>query len=136
MGITQPILGGDGFDSPVLLERAGAAALSDVYYTNHYSSLDQDPKVQDFIANYNTKYGEDPSAFNALGYDTAYFVADAIGRASELTGEAVQQAMAETTDFAGVTGTFSIDENHEPVKPALVVELQDGVQVSAEKSAL
>ncbi len=79
--IMQPVLGGDGFDSPVLLEKAGAAALTDVFYTNHYSSLDKDAKVQDFIKNYKTKYGEEPNAFNALGYDTAYFVADAIGRA-------------------------------------------------------
>ncbi|MGI5951971.1 MAG: ABC transporter substrate-binding protein [Brooklawnia sp.] len=136
LGITQPVLGGDGFDSPVLLERAGAEALNDVFFTNHYSSLDQDPKVQDFISNFKEKYGEDPNAFNALGYDTAYFVADAIGRATELTGEAVKQAMEDTTDFAAVTGTFSIDENHEPIKPALVIELKDGVQVAAEKSEL
>ncbi len=135
--IMQPVLGGDGFDSPVLLEKAGAAALTDVFYTNHYSSLDQDAKVQDFIKNYKTKYGEEPNAFNALGYDTAYFVADAIGRGGELTGESVQQAMASTTDFSGVTGTFSIDpKTHEPVKTAVVVELQNGVLVSAEKSAL
>ena len=135
--IMQPVLGGDGFDSPVLLEKAGAAALTDVFYTNHYSSLDQDAKVQDFIKNYKTKYGEEPNAFNALGYDTAYFVADAIGRGGELTGESVQQAMASTTDFSGVTGTFSIDPKaHEPVKTAVVVELQNGVLVSAEKSAL
>lgn len=136
LGITQPVLGGDGFDSPVLLERAGAEALNDVFFTNHYSSLDQDPKVQDFISNFKEKYGEDPNAFNALGYDTAYFVADAIGRATELTGEAVKQAMEDTTDFAAVTGSFSIDENHEPIKPALVIELKDGVQVAAEKSEL
>ncbi|MGB3955273.1 MAG: ABC transporter substrate-binding protein [Brooklawnia sp.] len=137
LGITQPVLGGDGFDSPVLLEKAGAEALNDVYYTNHYSSLDSDPQVQDFIAAFNEKYGEDPNAFNALGYDTAYFVADAIGRASELTGEAVAQAMEQTQNFSGVTGTFSIDpETHEPIKQALVIELQDGVPVSAEPAAL
>ena len=135
-GIDQPILGGDGFDSPGLLEKAGAAALNQVYFTNHYSSLDQDPTVQDFIKAFKDKYGEEPNAFHALGYDTAYFVADAIKRASEPTGEAIQQAMASTTDFSGVTGTFSIDpETHEPVKSAVVIGLKDGVQVSAERSS-
>ena len=72
------------------------------------------------------------AAFHALGYDTAYFVADAIGRASELTGEAVQQAMTETTDFSGVTGTFGIDPaTHEPIKAALVIELKNGIPASA-----
>ncbi|MDI9627743.1 MAG: ABC transporter substrate-binding protein [Acidobacteriota bacterium] len=134
-GIDQPILGGDGFDSPGLLEKAGAAALNNVFFTNHYSSLDSDPTVQAFIQAFKDKYGEEPNAFHALGYDTAYFVVDAIGRASEPTGEAIQQAMASTTDFTGVTGTFSIDpETHEPVKSAVVIELADGVQVSAERS--
>ena len=135
-GIDQPILGGDGFDSPGLLEKAGAAALNQVYFTNHYSSLDQDPTVQDFIKAFKDKYGEEPNAFHALGYDTAYFVADAIKRASEPTGEAIQQAMASTTDFSGVRGTFSIDpETHEPVKSAVIIGLKDGVQVSAERSS-
>lgn len=131
-GITQPILGGDGFDSPTLLQLAGASALNDVYYTNHYSSLDDsNTKIAEFIANFKSKYGEEPNAFNALGYDTAYFAADAIGRASELNGAAVKTAMAETKDFAGVTGNFSIDENHEPVKTAVVIELKNGEQSSA-----
>ena len=132
LGINQPILGGDGFDSPVLLEKAGAAALNDVFYTNHYSSLDKSNiKVQEFIAAFNEKYGEDPNAFHALGYDTAYFVANAIGNASELTGPAIKDAMANTKDFEGVTGTFSIDpETHEPIKAAMVIELGDGVPVT------
>lgn len=137
-GITQPVLGPDGFDSPTLLQLAGAEALNDVYFTNHYSSLAKDnAKVQDFIAAFSEKYGEEPNAFHALGYDTAYFVAGAIERAADLTGPAVKDAMASTTDFKGVTGEFSIDpETHEPLKAALVIELKDGVQASAEPAAL
>ena len=136
LGITAPILGGDGYESPTLLQLAGASALNNVYYTNHYSSLDTDnAKVGEFIANFKAKYNEDPSAFSALGYDTAYFVADAIGRASDLTGEAVKDAMASTTDFSGVTGTFSIDANHDPDKAALVIGLTDGVPTSAVDAA-
>jgi branched-chain amino acid transport system substrate-binding protein len=133
LGITAPILGADGFDSPTLLDLAGADALNDVFFSNHYSSLDQDENVQAFIENYRGIYGIEPNAFNALGYDTAYFVADAIARATELTGPAIQQAMAETENFVGVTGTFSIDENHNPVKSIVVIELADGVQASSEK---
>jgi len=138
LGITQPILGGDGFDSPTLLQLAGASALNDVYYTNHYSSLDTtNQQLQAFTEAYTAKYGEEPNAFNALGYDTAKLVADAIGRSSELTGEAVKEALASTEDFEGVTGTFSIDpETHDPVKAALVIGLKDGVQDSVEKAAI
>lgn len=132
LGITQPVLGGDGFDSPTLLQLAGAQALNDVYFTNHFSALDTDnTKVQEFIKNFKAKYNEEPDAFSALGYDTAYFVADAVARGGELNGVAVRDAMASTKDFPGVTGTFSIDpETHEPIKAALVIGLKDGVQAS------
>jgi len=133
LGITAPVLGGDGFDSPTLLELAGADALNDVYFTNHYSSLDQSPKVVDFIAAFKAKYNTEPNAFNALGYDLAKFAVDGIGRASELTGDAVKTALEQTEGFEGVTGTFSIDENHNPVKSIVVIGLQNGQQATAEQ---
>ena len=135
LGITTPILGGDGFDSPVLLEQAGATALNDVYFTNHYSSLDQDPKVVAFIAAFKAKYNAEPSAFHALGYDTMKVLADAISRASEVNGEAIKTALAETKDFPAVTGQFSVDENHNPVKAIVVIGLKDGQQATSEKIA-
>ncbi|NLK68064.1 MAG: ABC transporter substrate-binding protein [Clostridiaceae bacterium] len=133
LGLNQPILGADGFDSPTLVDLAGASALNDVYFTNHYSSLDEDPMVLEFIKTFEARYGKKPDAFNALGYDLARFVADAIGRAEKLTGEAVKDALEATENFAGVTGTLSVDENHNPVKSIVVIGLKDGKQYSSVK---
>ncbi|MBQ3076516.1 MAG: ABC transporter substrate-binding protein [Clostridia bacterium] len=135
-GINCPILGADGFDSPDLLALAGAAALNDVYFSNHYSSLSQDAVVQNFITAFKAKYDREPDAFNALGYDLAKFVCDAISRAEAETGEAVKAALEATENFAGVTGTFSVDEFHNPVKALVVIGLKDGVQNSAVQVAL
>ena len=132
-GITAPILGADGFDSPTLAELAGADALNDVYYTNHYSSLDKDPLVTQFIADYNAKYGKEPDAFNALGYDLAKFVCDGISRCETLDSESLKEALASTENFVGVTGSFSVDEKHNPVKSIVVIGLKDGVQDSSVK---
>lgn len=133
LGITTPILGGDGFDSPTLLQTAGAEALNKVYFSNHYSPLDKDPKVAEFIAAYKKANGAEPNAFAALGYDTAKFVIDGIKRAEKVDGASVQAALASTKDFAGVTGTFSVDEKHNPVKSIVVIELKNGEQASSEK---
>ena len=133
LGITAPVLGADGFDSPDLLSLGGAAALNDVYFTNHYSSLDKDPKVVEFIAAFEARFSEEPNAFHALGYDTAMFLIDAIKRADSLSGEDIKNALASTRDFAAVTGTLSVDENHNPVKAIVVVGLKDGEQASSEK---
>lgn len=127
LGIKVPVLGADGFDSPKLLELAGAAALNDVYYSNHYSSLDQDELVQKFIKDYKAKNNADPNAFNALGYDLAKFAADAIGRAAKLDGESVKAALEATKDFKGVTGTITVDPaTHNPIKSIVIIGLKDG----------
>lgn len=133
LGIDAPIMGGDGFDSPTLAQLAGAEALNKVYFTNHYSSLDKDPKVTKFIEAYNAAKGEEPDAFNALGYDTANFLVDAIKRAATIDGPGIQKALAETKDFPAVTGTFSVDASHNPVKSIVVIELGNGEQVASEK---
>lgn len=133
LGIDVPVLGADGFDSPELLELAGADALNDIYFSNHYSSLDEDPLVVQFIEDFNEEYGREPDAFNALGYDLAMFVVDGLKRAGKVDREALKDALASTEDFAGVTGSFSIDENHNPVKAIVVINLKDGKQHTSEK---
>lgn len=133
LGIDVPILGADGFDSPTLLELAGASALNNVYFSNHYSSLDKDPLVVQFIADFKAEYNKEPDAFNALGYDLAKFAVDGIKRSEKLEGESIKTALAATKDFQGVTGSFSVDENHNPVKAIVVIGLKDGVQSTSEK---
>lgn len=133
LGINAPVLGADGFDSPTLVELAGAEALNDVYFTNHYSSRDQDPLVIKFIEDFKAKYNKEPDAFHALGYDLAKFMADGISRAEKLTGESIKDALEKTENFVGVTGSFSIDENHNPVKAIVVIGLKNGVQDSSVK---
>ena len=133
LGITQPILGADGFDSPKLSELAGAG-LTDVYFTNHYSSLDSDPKVKAFIDAFKKKNNATPEAFHALGYDTMKFVADSIKRAKTVTGADVKVAMTETKGFSGVTGTFDVDPaTHNPIKQATIIGYKDGKIAVTEK---
>jgi branched-chain amino acid transport system substrate-binding protein len=42
-------------------------------------------------------------------------------------GKLIAQELANTKDFAGVTGKISIDENRNAVKPAVMLEMKDGV---------
>ncbi len=133
LGIDAPVLGADGFDSPVLLELAGADALNDVYYSNHYSSLDKDPLVQEFIAAYKEKNGTEPNAFNALGYDLGKFIADAIKRSGSQDPVAIKDALKATKGFQGVTGAFDMGEDHNPVKSAVVIGLENGAQATSVK---
>ena len=55
MGIDVPFMGADGWDSPTLVELAGAEALNNTFITNHYSSEDPDEKIQKFVKNFKDK---------------------------------------------------------------------------------
>lgn len=133
LGLDVPILGADGYESPKLTEIAGKEALNNVYYSNHYSSMDDAEEVVEFNKKFKEKYGKDPDGFNALGYDLAYFVKDAIERAGEADPEKIKDAMAATKDFKGVTGTISIDEKHNPIKSITIIEMKDGVPTFLKK---
>jgi len=127
LGLNVAILGADGYESPKLTEIAGNDALNNVYYSSHYSSMDASPEVVKLKENFNAKYNKDPDSFNALGYDLAYFLADALERAGEADSEKLKEALATTKDFKGVTGNLTIDENHNPVKSVTIIEMKDGV---------
>lgn len=109
--------------------------INKLYYSNHYSSLDQDPAVQAFIKAFKEKNKDvEPDAFNALGYDLAKFTCDAIGRADKLDGESVKKALASTKDFKGVTGTITVDTNHNAQKSIVVIQLENGKPKSSVKA--
>lgn len=126
LGLNVPILGGDGYDSPKLTELAGKEALNKVYYTNHYSSKDTSAEVVKFRDAFKKQFNKEPDAFNALGYDLAYFVADALKRAGEPNREKLKEALASTKGFKGITGELSIDKNHNPVKSITILEVKNG----------
>ncbi|HEY0171342.1 MAG TPA: ABC transporter substrate-binding protein [Pyrinomonadaceae bacterium] len=124
LGITAPLLGGDGWDSPKLFE-LGGSALDGAYMVNHYSTDDPSPAVQKFVVAYKSKYGAVPDAIAALGYDAMNVLADAIRRAGTTESAKLRDAIAQTKGFAGVTGSININESRDAVKPAVVFELRD-----------
>ncbi|MEO4055313.1 ABC transporter substrate-binding protein [Solibacillus sp. CAU 1738] len=130
LGITVPLMGADGWDSPTLVDLAGGDALNNTYITNHYSSEDPDATIQEFVKAFKAKYNEAPNAFHALGYDTVYFLKDAIERSGDtITSVGIKNALAETKDLSLITGTFTVDKKHNPVKSATVLEFKNGSQV-------
>ena len=129
MGITQPILGPDGFGNSQLYELAGTANLDNVYYTTQFSNLSTETHVQDFLANYEEKFGQPADMFAAMAYDAAYVVKEAIERAGSSAPAAINAELENTNNFVGVTGTFLFDALHNPVKSVTIVEVQGGEDV-------
>ena len=133
LGIDTVFLGGDGWGDPALVEMAGAAALNNAFFCNHFSLHDTDPNVIKFIEAVRKEYGKDPSGFNALGYDAAMLLFDAITRAGSTDSVAIRDALAATEDLLLATSKVTIDERHNPIKSAVIIELRDGEQLFKEK---
>ena len=128
LGMDLPIVGGDGWDSPKLSEIAGAGPLNNTFFTNHYSPDDTSPASKAFVDAYVKAYNQKPDAPAVLGYDGARLMIDAISRAGGTDGAKVSKALAETKNYKAVTGDTSLNETHDAVKSAVIIEFKDGKQ--------
>jgi branched-chain amino acid transport system substrate-binding protein len=125
LGIKCPFVGGEGWDSPALVQVAGKAADGN-YYTDHFSAADPDPRVQKFAQTYRAKYAALPDALAALWYDGALLLSQAVQRAGSTEGAKIRDALAETRDFQGVTGRITIDENRNAAKSGVILKIENG----------
>ena len=123
VGLTVPFLGGDGWDG--LEGYATADQLKDAFFCANYAK----GSSSEFESAYKEKYGEDyPNGFAPLGYDAAMTVVYGL-QAAEDAGleagtdeykQAVIDAIASGT-IDGITGTFTFDEHHNPVKQTAIL---------------
>lgn len=121
LGITAPLVGGDGWVSPKLVE-IGGKALEGCYYANHYSYDDPSPIVRNFVDKYKQRFGNKPDGMAALAYDAMHVLADAMKRAKKLDGPTLRDAIAATKGLQGVTGTINLGPDRNPVGKKIVVE--------------
>jgi branched-chain amino acid transport system substrate-binding protein len=125
-GVHQPIVGGDGYDTPLLVQVAGKAA-DDIYFSTHaYMADDSTPAVKTFFGAYKANYGTVPeNAFAALGYDGVGLMADAIKRAGVSDPDKIREALSATHGYPGVTGTISFRPGiRVPDKTVTIIEVK------------
>ena len=125
LDLNVPLLGGDGWDSPSLVDVAGAS-MEGNFFSNHFSAEDTSPAVQNFLVKFKAKYNEDPDAMAALGYDATNLLFDAIKRAGSTESAGLRTAIASTKNFPGVTGSITLDEKRNASKPAVILVVKDG----------
>jgi branched-chain amino acid transport system substrate-binding protein len=120
LGMTMPILGGDGWVGEPL--KNGREALKNTFISNHYSGDNPAPVVQNFVKNYRAKFGHEPDSIAALAYDAVKVLADAATRAGSTDGPKLRDALA-ATDLAGVTGRLKMNDHRNVDKPAVIQEV-------------
>jgi branched-chain amino acid transport system substrate-binding protein len=125
LGIKAAFAGGDGWDGASLIP-VGGKAIEGSYFSNHFSTEDKSPAVQQFVEKYKKKYDKLPDAFAALGYDSVNLLADAIKRAGSTDPEKLRDAIAGTKDFPAVTGKITINPERNANKSAVIITIKNG----------
>jgi branched-chain amino acid transport system substrate-binding protein len=120
LGLTMPILGGDGWVGDAL--KNGREALNNTFISNHYSGDNPAPVVQNFVKAYRARFGRDPDSIAALAYDSVKVLADAITRAGATDGPKLRDALA-TANVPGVTGQLRMNAQRNVEKPAVIQEV-------------
>lgn len=118
------LLGGDGWDGMHTIAE-DTSVLENAYFCSHFSLEDPNPVVQDFVTAYKAKYNENPTAFAALGYDGANIMMNAIETAGSTDSKAIVEAL-KNTQYEGVTGNITFDENGDPIKGVSIIKIEDG----------
>lgn len=121
LGITVPMMGGDGWMSEQLLEMAGGS-LEGSYLINHLDV--DDPSVADFKKAYTDKYNSTVELNGYLAYDAFKMLEAAVIKANAADSKAIATAL-ESTDVQGITGNIKIDPaTHNPDgKEAAIIKI-------------
>jgi branched-chain amino acid transport system substrate-binding protein len=125
LGITVPLVGGDGWDSPVLIT-IGGKSVDGCYFSDHYFVGEPRPAVQRFVGEIRKRTGADPAANAALGYDAMYILANAIRASGSLDRKAIRDHIAQTKDYSGVSGVITMGPDRDPIKPVAMIKIEGG----------
>lgn len=110
LGMKQPFIGGNGFNSPKLFEIAKDAADNTVM-GSPWSAESTTPANKAFIAAYKTKFSAEPDQFAAQAYDAVYIVTAALKK-MKITGvldkdRAALRDALPAVKLDGATGAFA-----------------------------
>ena len=133
LGLTVPLLGGDGICSSETAALAQVAGELNTFCTQGGSMLDKSDKGQKFIERYRAEYKRDPLTYAAAFYDGMNLLAAAIEATQSLDTRKIVQAIAGGK-YAGVTGEFAYDPKHDLKSSAVTVYTFKGKDVVPLKS--
>lgn len=114
------------FESAEILAKLGPLADGVVY--SYYGTFDvhaQSGPAAEFSKRYETRFGQAPDYYSALGYDAAAILARAL-RDVSFNPEQVKDALYRIQQFPGVSGETSFDKNGDVTKPVSLKVVKGG----------
>lgn len=125
IGIEAPIIGGNGFNNPALMEQAGEAA-EGVVVGAAWNSGSDNPENDDFLEAYETEYGGAPDQFAAQAYAGMMLVDAAVRAECDGSRDAIKDGLSTIEEMPTVLGPLTITENRDAEHEAVVQVVEDG----------
>lgn len=123
-GMDMPIVGTDRIVSQEFLEIAGEAA-DGVEAAFWFDPARTQPDWLEFRQSYSERFGAEPDAFAAYGYDAAQLVVDTV-RAVGLNRARIRDSLTAVRGYRGVTGLIRLDETSNNVSPLVLAGVEGG----------
>jgi branched-chain amino acid transport system substrate-binding protein len=128
VGLTTPIVGAYS-DTPEMRERAGQA-LEGAMYFDFYNMLSPSPENQTFVRAYRARYGTNPDAWAAQGYDALHILAKAVKFTKSRNPLDLSYAIRYMDAWEGANGRYKFDSAGElEDKPIFLIMFQRGKAV-------
>ncbi len=130
LGWDAPIIGSDSWGSVETVELCGPDCYG-LFFSTHYAAAGATGATKEFIDRYEAEYGYVPDDVGALTWDTLHLVQQAIEDCGWITGDlatdrkCIRDALANITDFHGITGDMTFTEEGDPIKCAVIVRISE-----------
>lgn len=120
IGFEGRLCGADGWDNDAVINGAGDN-VEGCHLVGAFSPEDARPAVQAFLAAFEKRTGSRPGTFEALGYDSASLVLEALKTGT--TAESVRKGLSGIKDLEAVTGRITIDPQGDAIKSAVILKI-------------
>ncbi len=125
VGITQPILGGNGFNNPKLMKDAGQAA-EGVVVGAAWNSASENELNGGFLKAYEAKFGAGPDQFAAQAYTGLMLIDQAVRSGCSGERDAIKAGLAGLKNVPTVLGDLSINADRDAEHEAVVQIVKGG----------
>ncbi|MDR1242265.1 MAG: ABC transporter substrate-binding protein [Deltaproteobacteria bacterium] len=133
LGYKGPFMGSDAWGSAELMNLCGKDCIGQ-FFSTHYAAAGATGATKAFIDKYNATYGYIPDDVAALTWDAVMMVTQAIQNGGKVDGnlknmrKLIRDNLVAMKNFEGITGSMHFDEQGDPVKCAVVVEIDSSSQ--------
>lgn len=92
-----------------------------------FATTPNNKESNDFIDSYKEKYGVEPPAYAAEGYDAAMLMIKSIVASKDRTGDNIKKELEKIgQNYQGASGVITFDENGDVQKPMVIKMIENG----------